>query len=140
MNKSSNPKPLSRREVIRKSSAIGVAAVAGSLWATQGRAQASTTVETRAAKLGFIALTDAAPLFVADEKGFFKKHGMTEVEVLKQSSWGTTRDNLVLGSGKGGIDGGHILTPMPYLISSGAMTANNVPVPINILARLNLGG
>jgi nitrate/nitrite transport system substrate-binding protein len=60
--------------------------------------------------------------------------------VLKQSSWGATRDNLVLGSKNSGIDGAHILTPMPYLISTGAVTANNVPVPINILARLNLGG
>jgi len=74
------------------------------------------------------------------EKGFFAKHGMTNVEVLKQSSWGTTRDNLVLGSSKGGIDGAHILTPMPYLISTGAMTPNNIPVPMYILARLNLGG
>jgi ABC-type nitrate/sulfonate/bicarbonate transport system substrate-binding protein len=57
-------------------------------------------LHTTKAKLGFIALTDAAPLFVADEKGFFKKHGMTDVEVLKQSSWGTTRDNLVLGSAR----------------------------------------
>ena len=60
--------------------------------------------------------------------------------MLKQSSWGTTRDNLVLGSQRNGIDGAHILTPMPYLISSGAMTANNVQVPMYILARLNLAG
>lgn len=97
-------------------------------------------LETTKAKLGFIALTDAAPLFVAQEKGFFAKYGMTGVEVLKQSSWGTTRDNLVLGSANNGIDGAHILSPMPYLISTGAMTANNQPVPMSILARLNLGG
>lgn len=96
--------------------------------------------ETKKAKLGFIALTDAAPLFVAHEKGFFKKYGMPEVEVLKQSSWGATRDNLVLGSDKNGIDGAHILTPMPYLISSGAMTANNISTPMHIIARLNLAG
>ena len=138
--KPSNATSLSRRAALQKTSALGVAAVTGSLWSTAARAQASTNLETRAAKLGFIALTDAAPLFVADEKGYFKKHGMTDVEVLKQSSWGTTRDNLVLGSGKGGIDGAHILTPMPYLISTGAVTANNVPVPMNILARLNLAG
>lgn len=130
--------PLSRRQLIQRAGALGSAALAGSLIST--RARASTALETKAAKLGFIALTDAAPLFVADEKGFFKKHGMTEVEVLKQSSWGTTRDNIVLGSAKGGIDGGHILTPMPYLITTGAVTPNNVPVPMNILARLNLGG
>jgi len=96
--------------------------------------------EVKAAKLGFIALTDAAPLFVALEKGFFAKHGMPDVEVLKQSSWGATRDNLVLGAAKNGIDGAHILTPMPYLISAGAVTANNIPTPIQILARLNLAG
>ena len=103
-------------------------------------ARAQAKLETTSAKLGFIALTDAAPLFVAEERGFFKKHGMTNVEVAKQASWGATRDNLVLGSEKNGIDGAHILTPMPYLITSGAMTANNVPVPMYILARLNLGG
>ena len=71
----------------------------------------------KGAKLGFIALTDAAPLFVAKEKGFFAKYGMPDVEVLKQASWGATRDNLVLGGEGNGIDGAHILTPMPYLIS-----------------------
>jgi nitrate/nitrite transport system substrate-binding protein len=129
---------VSRRSVIKGAAALGAAGAVGALTPIAARAQ--TALETKAAKLGFIALTDAAPLFVADEKGFFKKHGMTDVEVAKQSSWGATRDNLVLGSKAGGIDGAHILTPMPYLITSGAVTANNVPVPINILARLNLGG
>ena len=87
--------------------------------------------------LGFIALTDAAPLIVAKEKGLFDKHGLTGVEVNKQASWGATRDNLVLGSESNGIDGAHILTPMPYLISAGKVTQNNVPVPMYLLARLN---
>lgn len=131
---------LSRRGFIKQTAAIGGAAMLGGLWSGAAFSAGSGAPETRSAKLGFIALTDAAPLFVADEKGFFKKHGMTEVEVLKQSSWGTTRDNLVLGSARNGIDGAHILTPMPYLISTGAMTANNVPTPMYIVARLNLAG
>ena len=114
---------------------IMVPGMGGLAWAADGGGP-----EIKTAKLGFIALTDAAPLFVAAEKGFFAKHGMPDVEVLKQSSWGATRDNIVLGSEKNGIDGAHILTPMPYLISSGAMTANNIPTPIHILARLNLAG
>jgi len=137
----SDSAPLSRRAVLQGAAALGsAAAIGGLLPIRNARAQASTALETKAAKLGFIALTDAAPLFVADEKGFFKKHGMTEVEVLKQASWGATRDNLVLGSKNSGIDGAHILSPMPYLITTGAITANNVPVPISILARLQLGG
>jgi len=72
------------------------------------------------------------------DKGLFAKHGMPDVDVQKQASWGTTRDNLVLGSEGNGIDGAHILTPMPYLISSGKVTQNNQPTPMYILARLNL--
>ena len=94
--------------------------------------------EVKKATLGFIALTDAAPLFVAKEKGLFAKYGMPDVEVAKQASWGTTRDNLVLGGEANGIDGAHILTPMPYLISSGKVTQNNQPTPMYMLARLNL--
>jgi nitrate/nitrite transport system substrate-binding protein len=138
-HESSIPANVSRRQVLQGAAGLaGAAAVGGLVPVRSARAQAA--LETKAAKLGFIALTDAAPLFVADEKGFFKKHGMTEVEVLKQASWGTTRDNLVLGSKSNGIDGAHILSPMPYLITTGAVTTNNVQVPINILARLNLGG
>ena len=132
-----------RRKFLKHSlAAIGGAAVLSGLpkglgslaWAAGG------SLETTTAKLGFIALTDAAPLFVAEEKGFFKKYGMTDVQVIKQSSWGTTRDNLVLGSQNNGIDGAHILSPMPYLISAGVVTPNNIPTPMYILARLNLGG
>ena len=99
---------------------------------------AAAKLETTKATLGFIALTDAAPLIIAKEKGFFAKYGMPDVEVVKQASWGTTRDNLVLGSQGNGIDGAHILTPMPYLISTGKVTQNSVPTPMYILARLNL--
>src|SRR5581483_2759425 len=90
------------------------------------------------ATLGFIALSDAGALFVAKDKELFKKYGMPDVEVAKQASWGATRDNLVLGGEANGIDGAHILTPMPYLISAGKVTQNNVPTPMYILARLNL--
>ncbi|MBD2233550.1 CmpA/NrtA family ABC transporter substrate-binding protein [Phormidium tenue] len=106
---------------------------------TAAPANSSEAPETTTAKLGFIALTDSAPLIIAKVKGFFDKYGMTDVSVEKQASWGTTRDNLVLGSGGGGIDGAHILTPMPYLISEGIVT-DGKKVPMYILARLNTNG
>jgi nitrate/nitrite transport system substrate-binding protein len=129
------------------------AATAGSLWlhgCSSNETASSDPVpaaeiapedapEVTAARLGFIALTDSAPLIIAQEKGFFAKYGMTEVEVIKQASWGTTRDNLVLGSGGDGIDGAHILTPMPYLISEGTVTDGR-KIPMYILARLNVDG
>jgi nitrate/nitrite transport system substrate-binding protein len=128
---------MTRRHVIK---AAAAGAAAGSLAAIIPKPlyAAAATPETTKAILGFIALTDAAPLIVAKEKGFYAKHGMPDVEVVKQASWGTTRDNLVLGSEGNGIDGAHILTPMPYLISTGKVTQNNVPTPMYILSRLNL--
>jgi nitrate/nitrite transport system substrate-binding protein len=60
--------------------------------------------------------------------------------VIKQPSWGGTRDNLVLGAAGGGIDGAHILTPMPYLIHTGRIVQNGQPVPMAMLARLNTNG
>ncbi|MEB3297282.1 MAG: CmpA/NrtA family ABC transporter substrate-binding protein [Cyanobacteriota bacterium] len=96
--------------------------------------------EVSGATLGFIALTDAAPLIIAKEKGFFAKHGVPDTKVVKQTSWAATRDNLELGSAKGGIDGAHILTPMPYLLTAGKITKSNQPLPMYILARLNVNG
>ncbi len=94
--------------------------------------------EVKGIKLGYIALTDAAALIVAKEKGLFDKHGLPDAEVTKQASWGATRDNLVLGGAANGIDGAHILSPLPYLMHTGKVTQNNKPVPMAILARLNL--
>ena len=135
---SSPSKTFTRRQALKGVSATVALLTAAKASLPGGASAQGSGPETKAAKLGFIALTDAAPLFVAKEKGIFAKYGMPDVEVLKQASWGTTRDNLVLGSEGNGIDGAHILTPMPYLISAGKVTQNNVPTAMYILARLNL--
>jgi nitrate/nitrite transport system substrate-binding protein len=133
---------LSRRSFLRNSAAtLGAAALfdAARMAFPGGVPQAfAATPEVTKATLGYIALMDAAPLVIAKEKGLFAKYGVPDVEVAKQASWGATRDNLVLGGAANGIDGAHILTPMPYLISTGKVTQNNVPTPMYLLARLNL--
>ncbi|MCF1446106.1 ABC transporter substrate-binding protein [Agrobacterium vitis] len=128
---------INRRSILKATGAVATLAAARILLPS-GALAATATPEVTSAKLGFIALTDAAPLIIAQEKGLFAKYGMTGVEVSKQASWGATRDNLVLGGASNGIDGAHILTPMPYLMQTGKVTQNNVPVPMSILARLNL--
>jgi nitrate/nitrite transport system substrate-binding protein len=127
---------LTRRQLIKIGGGAAVAGVASQLLSGPALA-AGGAPEVHGAKLGFIALTDAAPLIVAKELGLFAKHGMPDVVVAKQASWGATRDNLVLGSGGGGIDGAHILTPMPYLMSLGV---NSKQTAMSILARLNVNG
>ena len=129
---------LSRRQLLKATSGAAALLAAAKLNFPAGAFAQGTGPEVTGAKLGFIALSDAGPLFVAKDKGLFAKYGMPDVDVQKQASWGTTRDNLVLGSEGNGIDGAHILTPMPYLISAGKVTQNNQPTPMYILARLNL--
>jgi nitrate/nitrite transport system substrate-binding protein len=99
---------------------------------------AADVPETAAVRLGFISLTDCAPLVIAKVKGYFDKYGMTDVQLIKEPSWSGIRDSLELSGEGGGIDGAHILSPMPYLMSEGRITARKIPM--YILARLNLNG
>jgi nitrate/nitrite transport system substrate-binding protein len=130
-------KDLTRRNFLTSSATTAALLMAARKLLPSGAYAAPVTPEVTGAKLGFIALTDAAPLIIAKEKGLFAKFGMPDVEVLKQASWGATRDNLVLGGAANGIDGAHVLTPMPYLIHSGKVTQNNQKLPMAIVARLN---
>jgi len=94
----------------------------------------NANLETNTISLGFIPILEAAPLVIGVEKGFFAKHGL-DVKLSKQANWGAARDNVVLGSAGGGIDGGQWQLPMPQMISEGAIT-NGKKVPMYILAML----
>ncbi len=52
------------------------------------------TLEKRHVTFGYVPTTDAAPLVVAQEKGFFKKYGLEHVELIADSSWNTIADGL----------------------------------------------
>jgi bicarbonate transport system substrate-binding protein len=97
------------------------------------------TPETPRVKLGYIPIVEAAAMVIAQEKGFFQKYGMTEVELSKQASWAAARDNVTIGSSGGGIDGGQWQMPMPHLISEGLIT-NGQKIPMYVLAQLNTHG
>lgn len=97
------------------------------------------TPEITTIKLGFIPIVESAPLIIAKEKGFFDRYGMTGVEVSKQASWASARDNVVIGSASGGIDGGQWQMPMPHLITEGIIT-NGTKVPMYVLMQLNTQG
>jgi nitrate/nitrite transport system substrate-binding protein len=127
-----------RRQWLQSATGTLALLAAGKVLAPAGLHAQSNGPEVKGVKLGFIALTDCAPLIIAKVKGLFEKYGLPEVEVLKQASWGALRDNIVLGGAQNGIDGAHILRPMPYLISTGKVTQNAIKVPIQIVASLNL--
>jgi len=65
-------------------------------------------------KLGFIPLTDCAPLVVAKELGLFAKYGV-DVELSKEASWAVVRDKILNGE----LDGAHCLFSMPLSVYTG---------------------
>ena len=50
----------------------------------------------RAVRLGFLALTDAAPFAVADEREIFARHGL-RVELRREIGWATIREKIIYG-------------------------------------------
>ncbi|QDP00137.1 CmpA/NrtA family ABC transporter substrate-binding protein [Thalassotalea sp. PS06] len=74
----------------------------------------NTLLEKQALTLGFMPLTDSAPLVVAKEFGFFEKYGL-DVTLEKQNSWATMRDKICTGL----LDAAQMLAPMPIASSLG---------------------
>jgi hypothetical protein len=70
--------------------------------------------EQEVIRLGFIPLTDCAPIVMAKELGLFKKYGLN-VEVTKEASWANVRDKILTGE----LDGAHCLFSMPFSVYTG---------------------
>jgi ABC-type nitrate/sulfonate/bicarbonate transport system substrate-binding protein len=65
-------------------------------------------------RLGFIALTDVAPLAVAQELGLFERQGL-KVELHREVGWATIRDKVLYGE----LDAAHALAPMLWAAQLG---------------------
>lgn len=95
-------------------------------------------------KLGFVPLSDAAGLIVAQALGFFKDEGL-EVELSREASWATVRDKLAVGA----LDGAQMLAPMALAQTLGiGSEATPMIVPlalasggaaVTVATRLGLG-
>ena len=69
----------------------------------------------RPLEIGYIPLTDAAPLVVAHELGLFRQEGV-DVSLVRETSWASIRDKVAIGM----LDGAQMLAPMPLAASVGA--------------------
>ena len=70
---------------------------------------------SRPFRIGFVPLTDAAPLIVADALGLFARHGVT-VSLSAEAGWAALRDKLAFGS----LDAAHLLGPLAIALATGA--------------------
>jgi bicarbonate transport system ATP-binding protein len=76
-------------------------------------------------EIGFVPLTACAPIAVAQEKGFFTKHGLDEVSLVRESSW----RGVVDGISGGYVDAAQMPSGMPlWMTLGGGNEAQTVPV------------
>lgn len=83
-------------------------------------------------RLGFAALTDAAPFVVAESRGFFTARGL-HVELHREIGWATIRDKLAYGE----LDAVHAPAPMLW---SAQLGLSCPPTDVLTALVLNLHG
>jgi nitrate/nitrite transport system ATP-binding protein len=84
-------------------------------------------------EIGYIALTQAAPLIVAKEKGFFAEYGL-EVNLNSKTSW----KDIAKGVATGKLDAGQMVAGMPLAMTLGA--GGKTPVSMVTAMTLSRNG
>lgn len=83
-------------------------------------------------RIGFVALTDAAPVIMAHEIGFFHGRGL-EVTLVKQPSWSATRDALL----RGDIDAAHCPFSLPFSVATEIGGASGTSLKVAMMLNQN---
>ncbi len=81
--------------------------------------------------LGYMRLSDSAPLIVAKELGFYEKFGL-DVTLHREVSWANIRDKTIAGT----FDASQMLAPMPLLTTLGA-AGIRAPMITGLVLSLN---
>ena len=100
--------------------------------ALEAMAQEKGPLEKKDLKIGFIPITCASPLIMADPLGFYKKQGLN-VTVIKTAGWALIRDKVMNKE----YDASHMLAPMPIAMSMGV---GSNPMPLNVATIQNING
>ena len=126
--------PLRRRFLQAVGATTARAAIASLLpmGALEAMAQDKGSLEKKDLKIGFIAITCATPLIMADPLGFYKKEGLN-VQLNKTAGWALIRDKMLNKE----HDASHFLSPMPLAISMGL---GSVAQPMRVATVQNING
>jgi nitrate/nitrite transport system substrate-binding protein len=100
--------------------------------ALEAMAQDKGSLEKKDLKIGFIPITCATPLIMADPLGFYRKQGLN-VTLNKTAGWALIRDKMLNKE----HDASHFLSPMPLAISLGLGSAAQ---PMNVATIQNING
>ncbi|WP_457281611.1 CmpA/NrtA family ABC transporter substrate-binding protein [Polaromonas sp. P5_D5] len=101
------------------------------LGALEAMAQDRVPLEKKDLKIGFIAITCASPLIMADPLGFYKKEGLN-VQLNKTAGWALIRDKMINKE----HDASHFLSPMPLAMTMG-LGSNQVNMNVASIQNTN---
>ncbi len=90
------------------------------------------TPEKTDLNIGFVPITCATPIIMAQPLGFYERHGLN-ASVIKTAGWAVARDKSLSGE----YDASHMLTPMPLAMTLGA---GSVAQPYIMPAVENING
>jgi nitrate/nitrite transport system substrate-binding protein len=123
-----------RRFLSAVGSSTALAAISGLVpfGALEAMAQDKGALEKKDLKIGFIPITCATPLIMADPLGFYRKQGLN-VTLNKTAGWALIRDKMLNKE----HDASHFLSPMPLAISLGLGSAAQ---PMNVATIQNING
>ena len=111
------PSAARRRALLQAVGAAAILAAIGEVFplgAATALAQEPGKLEKPDLKIGFIPITCASPIIMAQPMGFYSKHGLN-VDVVKTAGWAIVRDKAMNKE----YDASHMLSPMPIAISLG---------------------
>lgn len=83
--------------------------------------------------IGFIPLTDCAPLIVAKEKGIFAEYGLEEVNLIRETSW----KHIARGMVEKRLDAAQMVAGMPISMTIGAGGKNPLPMITSLVLSRN---
>ncbi len=129
------PQDRLRRRFLRAVGASTAAAAVSSFFpfgALEALAQAKAKPEKPELKIGFIPITCATPLIMADPLGFYREQGL-KVALIKTAGWALIRDKMLNKE----HDASHFLSPMPLAISLGLGSAVQ---PMRVMTVQNVNG
>ena len=118
-------------KAVGRSTAMAAIASVLPVASMQAMAQEKGALEKTNLKIGFIPITCATPLIMAQPLGFYQKQGLT-VEVTKTAGWALIRDKMINKE----YDATHFLSPMPLAISMG-LGSNATPMNVATIQNVN---
>ncbi len=93
----------------------------------------TTKLEQTTVNIGYIPLTDCAPIIIAQERGFFAKYGIDRVNLCPEESW----DAIAAHVASGELTAAQMIAGMPLALTLGMNGNPSIPMSVPLVLSRN---